>query len=474
MVTLVNRAKVATATTGTGTITLGTAESGYQTFADAGVVNADVVRYVIEDGTAWEIGTGTYSTGTLTRVLDESSTGSLLNLSGDSVVYITAAGGDIVQPSDLATVATSGAYSDLSGLPTLGMAAFTPTTVSGANQALDVGSYNFFDAGSLTEDVTLSFTNVPTEARWTYTSEVIASSGDVSTASYVQNFSVSAQETSPQDLFFKPDGTVMYVIGTTGDDVNEYSLSTAWDISTAFFVQNFSVSSQETSPNGLFFKPDGTVMYIIGGTGDDVNEYSLSIAWDISTASFVQNFSVSAQDAFPTGLFFKPDGTVMYVIGFGRNVNEYSLSTAWDISTASYVQNFSVSAQEGVPQGLFFKPDGTVMYITGANADAVQQYSLSTAWDISTASFVENFSVSARESSPTGLFFKPDVTVMYIIGAVADVVQEYSVLAPISITLPASVQNPPSGFVALYSQISYTFYTLDGGTTVKLINEELL
>ena len=127
MVTLVNRAKVATATTGTGTITLGAAESGYQSFTDAGVVNSDVVRYTIEDGDAWEIGSGTYSSGTLTRVLDESSTGSLLNLSGDAVVYITAAGEDIVQPSDLATVATSGAYSDLSGLPTLGTAAAADT-----------------------------------------------------------------------------------------------------------------------------------------------------------------------------------------------------------------------------------------------------------------------------------------------------------------------------------------------------------
>jgi len=112
MVTLVNRAKVATATTGTGTITLGSAESGYQTFADAGVVDADVVRYVIEDGTAWEIGSGTYTaTGTtLSRTLGESSTGALLSLTGAAVVYVSVAADDLQSAigfSDSQTATTS-------------------------------------------------------------------------------------------------------------------------------------------------------------------------------------------------------------------------------------------------------------------------------------------------------------------------------------------------------------------------------
>jgi hypothetical protein len=60
--------------------------------------------------------------------------------------------------------------------------------------------------------------------------------------------------------------------------------------------------------------------------GDDVNEYSLSVAWDISTASYVQAFSVAAQVQNPAGLFFNSDGDKMYMAGFySSTVNEYSL-----------------------------------------------------------------------------------------------------------------------------------------------------
>jgi len=93
-----NRVKVNTSTTGTGTITLGSAVQGFQTFADGGIVNNDSVRYTIVDDNDWEVGTGTYtSTGTtLSRTLIESSTGSLLNLSGNDVqVFITMASIDV-------------------------------------------------------------------------------------------------------------------------------------------------------------------------------------------------------------------------------------------------------------------------------------------------------------------------------------------------------------------------------------------
>ena len=93
-----NRVKVNTSTTGTGTITLGSAVAGFQSFADGGIVDGNEVRYTIIDGNAWEVGTGTYTSAgtTLSRTLIESSTGSLLNLSGTNVeVFITMAAVDI-------------------------------------------------------------------------------------------------------------------------------------------------------------------------------------------------------------------------------------------------------------------------------------------------------------------------------------------------------------------------------------------
>ena len=67
---------------------------------------------------------------------------------------------------------------------------------------------------------------------------------------------------------------------------------------TTSFVDSFSVALQENNPQGIAFNNDGTKMFVVGFDGDDVNEYTLSTGFDVSTASFVDSFSVAAQETF--------------------------------------------------------------------------------------------------------------------------------------------------------------------------------
>jgi DNA-binding beta-propeller fold protein YncE len=202
-------------------------------------------------------------------------------------------------------------------------------------------------------------------------------SWDVGAAVYEKVFSVAAQETSPQGIAFSSDGTKMYVVGYLGDDVNQYTLSTAWDIGTAVYLKLFSVVAQETAVMGIAFSTDGTKMYMLGQTGDDVNQYTLSTAWDVGTASYQKVFSVNPPESDPRGITFSFDGTKMYIVGTsGDAVYQYTLSTAWDVGSAVYQKVFSVAAQESDPSGIAFSSDGTRMYIVGFQVSEVNQYTL--------------------------------------------------------------------------------------------------
>lgn len=99
MAKLFNLAGMSTATTGTGTITLGSALYGHLTFAQAGVADGEPVTYAIKDGASSEIGRGVYTSSgtTLTRtVLKSTNSDAAINLSGAAEVVITAAAEDFV------------------------------------------------------------------------------------------------------------------------------------------------------------------------------------------------------------------------------------------------------------------------------------------------------------------------------------------------------------------------------------------
>ncbi|MCK5285858.1 MAG: hypothetical protein KAJ58_01375, partial [Candidatus Pacebacteria bacterium] len=256
---------------------------------------------------------------------------------------------------------------------------------------------------------------------------------DVSTAVYDSVFSVSAQETSPHGLAFNTDGTKMFVMGTSGDDVNEYHCSAGFDVSSCSYDSNFSVYSQETVPHGLAFNTDGTKMFVTGDSGNDVNEYHCSTGFDVSTCSYDSVFYVGSQDTNPIGLAFNIEGTKMFVTGvIGNDVNEYHCSTGFDVSTCSYDSNFSISSQDTAVRGIAFSIDGTKMFVTGESGDEVDEYHCS-AFDISTCSYDSVFSIAGQEASVREIVFNTDGSKMFITGTTGDDVNEYHLDPPVSI-----------------------------------------
>jgi len=245
------------------------------------------------------------------------------------------------------------------------------------------------------------------------------------------SFSVSSQDTNPYGIVFNSDGTKLFMVGGVNDFVYQYSLSTGFDLSTASYDNvSFSVGSQETTPMQINFNSDGTKMFIIGNTNDNVYQYSLSTGFDLSTASYDSiSFSVVSQDIGPYGATFSSDGTKMFVVGvLNLSIFQYSLSTAFDLSTASYDSvSFDISSEDTDPRGLTFNQDGTLMYIVGDTNNSIFQYSLSTGFDLSTATYdAVNFSVGSQDSSAWSVRLSNDGTKMFVLGTTTDTIYQYS------------------------------------------------
>ena len=189
---------------------------------------------------------------------------------------------------------------------------------------------------------------------------------------------------------FGNSGLKMYTIGYGLDRIAQYTLSTAYDVNTASYDGYKSVNSFNTGPSSITWKPDGTTFYMTDFSGDDVHQISVATNWDVtSTTTLVNTFDVSSQESSPQDVRFKTDdGTKMFVLGnTGDGIDTYTLSTGWDISTASYSSFESLSGQNSVPRGFDFSPDGTKMAVAGETNDELLYYTLSSAWDITSRTY---------------------------------------------------------------------------------------
>ena len=252
---------------------------------------------------------------------------------------------------------------------------------------------------------------------------------------FKQQFSLSSDTDAVRGINFKPDGTIMYITRrvTPGDNddpgrrgfINQYSLSTAFDISTATLISTTQLTEPgETDgtfaflPHAIEFKPDGTRMFVIKNTGTQVYQYDLSTPWNVSTISFSAKYNVSGEEQLRS-LNFKPDGSRMYVTGSEfEKIKEYSLSTPWDVTTSNVTHvrdSAALTSTDNNPRNIQFSERGTELYYAGNGSNDMHKFTLSTAWDVSTlSSSATAFDLGTRITDMRGFIFTSSFSRLYV------------------------------------------------------------
>lgn len=220
--------------------------------------------------------------------------------------------------------------------------------------------------------------------------------------------------TNIPSMFINPLGTKAYVLSLTDRKVYQFNIAVAEDITTLSLAgyKEFDISGQDTIPEGLTFNHDMSKMYISGRSSDSVHQYTLSTPDDLDTVTY-DNVSlyVGAKEINPYDISFESSGLKLFVIGnTSVSVNQYDLSTPYDISTAVDNNKTLSTSPESSPYALFFYNKGTKLYIYGEFQDSLAVFSTNSSFE----QFQDNTYLTAVSSSPISTEWWVDINSMNV------------------------------------------------------------
>jgi len=227
---------------------------------------------------------------------------------------------------------------------------------------------------------------------------------------------------SVEGAYVKSDGSKVYSSSLFGSTlINEYDLSTPWNVTTLSFANGLDVSTNFSYTTGIDFSADGQYMFVCGGLSGvySLVKYTLSTNWDISTATVSQSLPIPE----PGAVRLKSDGTVVYILNISGadTVHQYNLSTAWDLSSIGASSgNLNITGLSGEDEvaGFTFFEDGSKLFAVGSTLQSVLEFDLSTPWDLSSGSYIANYYIGDKITDPVDVYVKSDRKEVLVAGSI--------------------------------------------------------
>jgi WD40 repeat protein len=221
---------------------------------------------------------------------------------------------------------------------------------------------------------------------------------------------VTSFQSDPRGIWFKPNGLIMYVLGIGGKQVSQWDLGTAYDPATAVYRNDTGLTLGDFNPEGCYLTPDGDFLMFCGDQGNTVRSTPLSTPWDITTYGTYTSLSVGpTPTSAPSDLTFNSDGTIMWVFERGfKKVFHFDCSTPYDVTTGVYDagKSYTIPTAELV-SGFFINNDQQLFVLAGGATTYLELYDF-TAGDISTASLTTQQVFTLTPTSPYGLWMNAD------------------------------------------------------------------
>jgi hypothetical protein len=247
-----------------------------------------------------------------------------------------------------------------------------------------------------------------------------------------RQFDTSDKTENARTIDLVADDTMLFIHSRETSTVVQYHLTNAGDISSAEYVYSFhtndylGTANQDQHGHGIYIQRETLDrMWLFNRT--EIWQFDFVESGNLSTAAHSGYNDLTDYVSRGHDIDFNHDGSRFYVEDRNEeNVYQFLVEENWDINQLEFDYALDISETHSAVRGIEFRPDGRKMYLLDTSLKQIQQFDLSTPWELRSATFEQYFLLEIE--NPRGLTWNSDGSQAYVMCATTGIIRQYSIV----------------------------------------------